>query len=528
VSSDQYDGAQPAGGYPAAAPPPPSPPSPAWAAATSDVLAARPDEPSAPRRSWALVAGAAALVLALVGGVTYAVGALSGGGQQPAAVLPSGALGVVSIDLDPPAGQKINAFRFLRKFPSLRDHVPLDGDLREVVFDAVADGAGWQDVDFDADVAPWMGKRVALAVYPPSGDDPAPQVAVALQVTDEAKADEGLRTLSRASGSESVPVGWSFTGDYALVSTNAMVAKDLATKGSTAPLSEDPDFAADTASLEDGVVLAWADMDRAAEALGGLAGVMAPGLFAPGGATSGRATVVARFDSDDVFEVVGSSTGVTSTGSWPEHPAHGLAELPDSTAAGLALADGDTLAPRLWQQVSPLLGVMGEGTDPEELAEQVLGLHMPGDLATLLGDNLLLALDSDGDGRIHVGARITTDAAKAQAVLDRMAARGDGISAELLQHRRVAGDDLVVASTPAQVDRMTAGGSLGDAAAFRAALPDLDDAAVAVWVDPPGVEKAFAGFGEPDEDLAALAGVGATLSVPSDGASTFRLRLVAR
>jgi hypothetical protein len=138
------------------------------------------------------VVGAAALVLALVGGVTYAMGALSGGGQQAAEALPGGALGLVSVDLDPPAGQKIDGFRYLRKFPTLRGHVPLDGDAREVVFDAFADELGWSDVDFDTDVSPWLGKRLAAAVYPPAGEGSDPVVVVALQVTDADTADAGL------------------------------------------------------------------------------------------------------------------------------------------------------------------------------------------------------------------------------------------------------------------------------------------------------------------------------------------------
>ena len=108
-------------------------------------------------------------MLALVGGVTYAVGALSGGGDQPADALPAGAFAVVSFDLDPSAGQKLDGFRFVRKFPALREKVPLDGDLRQVLFEALAPEVGWDDVDYEADVAPWLGKRLAVAAYPPVG-----------------------------------------------------------------------------------------------------------------------------------------------------------------------------------------------------------------------------------------------------------------------------------------------------------------------------------------------------------------------
>src|SRR5215211_5833386 len=150
---------------------PERPDQPFAAYASSDVLATDDRDDDGPHRArWAVAALAGALVLALVGGVSWAVGSLSGGGAQPEDALPAGAVAFAKVDLDPSAGQKIDGFRFLRKFPGLRDRVPLDGDVREVLFDAVADAAGWQDIDFDADVDPWLGDRLGVAGYPAEQD----------------------------------------------------------------------------------------------------------------------------------------------------------------------------------------------------------------------------------------------------------------------------------------------------------------------------------------------------------------------
>ena len=51
----------------------------------------------------------------------------------------------------------------------------------------------------------------------------------------------------------------------------------------------------------------------------------------------------------------------------------------------------------------------GGSNDPAE----ALGLTMPDDLATLLGDNLVVALDGGESGQLELGARITTDMAAA-------------------------------------------------------------------------------------------------------------------
>ncbi len=499
-----------------------------WSAATSDVLAAHSDPPPGRRAPWLLVAAAAAMVLALVGGVTYAVGALSGGGQQAADALPAGAFGLVSVDLDPPAGQKIDGFRFLRKFPSLRQHVPLDGDVREVVFDAIADEAGWDGIDFDQDVAPWLGKRLAVATYPATGKTTDPVVVVALQVTDTGKADAGLTQLSRAAragASGSAPVGWAFSGDYALVAESAAAAQGLAAKAAESPLAADAHFAADTADVGDGVVLAWADLGRVGDALATAAPV--PGLLG-GAAGSGRTTVLARFDGPDVFEVTGTTTGVPGAG-WAGHQVRGMGDLPDSTAVAFGLADGDALARTAWAAVGGVLGVTG-ASGPE--LEDALGLSMPDDLATLLGTNLLLALDGGPSGELQLGARITTDAAAAGKVLDTIEAGSSGLLVpQFSLERRTVGDDLVVAVTEEQADRLAAGGaggSLGDLPAFRSALPDLDDAALALWVDPTGVQSALGmGSDEPDADLAPLEGIGVTVTSSTPGAAAFRVRLVA-
>jgi hypothetical protein len=491
-----------------------------------DVLAAQPGPAPGRRASWPLVAAAAALVLALVGGVTYAVGALSGGGQQAADALPGGALGLLSVDLDPPAGQKIDGYRFLRKFPSLRDHVPLDGDAREIVFDAIADEAGWADIDFDADVSPWLGKRLAVALYPPAGQGSEPVVVVALQVTDTDGADAGLEklaTAARRGTGDATPVGWAFSGDYALITENSMIAKDLADRSGAAPLSADEHFAADTASTDDGVVLAWADLGRAGEVLGDTAAV--PQAF--GGSATGRTTMVARFDGPDVFELSGTTTGVDGAG-WAQHEVQGMADLPASTAVAFGLADGDDLAARAWDAAKGFFGLFSESRDDGAAADELLGLHMPDDLATLLGSNLLLAVDGGESDQVQVGARITTDVAAANRVLDTLEQHQGGLLVpEFALVRRTVGDDLVVAATRAQADRLAGDGALGDEESFRSALPDLDDAALALWVDPAGAQAAFGLGGEPDPDLEPLDGVGVTVSSISDGTASFRLRLVA-
>ena len=62
-------------------------------------------------------------------------------------------------------------------------------------------------MDFDSEVAPWVGQRVAVAAYPgPSvGDGPAdPDVVVGLAVTDVDGARTGLAALAAAEAGDTV------------------------------------------------------------------------------------------------------------------------------------------------------------------------------------------------------------------------------------------------------------------------------------------------------------------------------------
>jgi len=506
--------------------------------ASSDVLATDDPDGEPHRARWAVVALAGALVLALVGGVSWAVGSLSGGGAQPEDALPAGAVAFAKVDLDPSAGQKIDGFRFLRKFPALRDRIPLDGDVREILFDAFADEAGWQDIDFDADVDPWLGDRLGFAGYPAdeSEQTTSPGV-VALQVTDADQAEEGLRRLVAAStdgvgGTESV--GFVIEGDYALLAESQELAEAYARKAAQKTLAEDERYASDLAEIGDGVAAVWVDNSAASES-GNLldpSSVFGLGVGDGLGTEAGRTTMVARFDGPDVFEVVGSVTDVGPAG-WATHPVTGLGDLPESTVLALGLADGDELAPKVVDAVREGTAAGTDGDDLVAQAEKELGIELPEDLAVLLGDNAVAALDGepDEDGALQVAARVRTgDVTRAESLIQQLVADGPDLVL------RTTGDTYALGSSERHTDAVLAGdGTLGEQPAFRDALPDLAGAEVAVWADPAGlVEVFFGGWTRPDEasetnpNLEPLAGVGLTASSEDDGTGAFRFRIVAR
>lgn len=537
------------------------PVTPFGATATTDVLAAYDGgEPQARRASWFAVGALGLLVLALVAGVTYGVQSLSGGGTQPEEALPAGAVAFAEIDLDPPAGQKVNAFRFLRQFPALRGKLTGD-DMRQVVFESVADDAGWADVDFSREVAPWLGQRIAVAAYPADrfgpangqGDAPGasrdafaiPKVVVALQVTDEGAARDGIAALisaaarpGLASGATagSTP-GFVVKDGYALLAESRALAERAAEATAEGALAESGDYASDMSGLGDGFASAWVDMTNggpmaalanplALGAAGNLAGVAAMS----GG--TGRAAYVARFDGPDAFEVVGRTTAVDVLADVAPAKLTGFDQLPATSAVAFGFAGGDALVDSSWESLRTRLEGNGLSMDAfADEAERSLGIKLPADLRTVLGSNLLAVLDSSGfeERRLDIGVRTTTDPVAAQPVIRRLTRALQRSQPEIRSN--ITDDGYIVATNGATVRALaaTTGNSLGQQAVFRRALPDVADSRMALWIDVRPLVSRFMGLSErgdaPEADLAPIAGFGMTAS--TDGAEgSFRMRLV--
>ena len=558
---------------------------------STDILPSQPESDAASSSSRSplrlvLSGVVVVLVLALIGGVTVAVRGLSGGGSQPEDVLPGGAFAFAKVDLDPSAGQKINALRFLRKFPALRDKVSLDADLREALFEGVAEEAGWGELDFDKDVSPWLGSRIAIAAYAPAegegstgsasgsasgyaalpsvpaaapsaeefdpegdyGTDvdgtgdlspfggPVPTIVVALQVTDSGKARAGLDKLIAATPDAPDP-GVVIQDGYALLAPDQKAAEQAAKDAEKGVLAADEEFGSDLAALGDGVASAWVDMDGVST-LAGLTGFAGAGVFGlggigPGGAGSaGRTAWVLKFDGADALEVRGAVTGAKPVAG-SDQKLQGFAELPEDSVVAFGLAGGDKMVPNVFEQLRAMFDDMGadgpEGGFDEMIAdaERELGIDLPDDLAVLLGSNLVGSLREGTlrDGEVEIGARVTTDGPRAMAVVDQLKKAAGGQGEDLPIFSRLTDDGMIVASSAAQVDRLAAPGELGERDFIGKALPDLDGSTVALWVDIAGISSEF--FGDDvDENLEPLEGVGMTVRMHEDGSADYRLRLV--
>ena len=425
---------------------------------------------------------------------------LMGGGTAPAAAVPEDALAYVSLDLDPSAGQKLEALSTLRKFPALRDHLGVGSgdDLRRWAFRGLTADTPCKGLDFDTDIAPWLGDRVALAVLPGAGE-PTPIGLV--QVTDQDAATAGVAKIA-ACTDEPAP-GTAYTGDYLVLADTDALAKKAAADAEAGAL-------ADNASFE-----RWVDEAGGAGIVTAYVGADAPATLLDQADSAGGDLTDAPFAGDDelrkqLADFDGAALSVrfdqgaleveTASSSVSDLPADavttgdgGLGTLPGSTAVALGFPVGDGLAQYLVNQAT---AEDPSAADELKQFEAQSGLSFPDDLQTLLGDGVSVAVDSSIDLRglfdsspepstIPVGLRISGDPASIRPVLDKLIAAMGPSASDLVA---VDGKDAVAVGLNRGYLTTLAGdpaddAALGGKAGFNSAVPNIEDSNGAVYVD---------------------------------------------
>ena len=200
-----------------------------------------------PRRPWgiiAVVASVLAVVLIAAGGFA-AWRFFAGGGPRPAEVLPASTFALVTVDLDPSGGQKVEAIKTLRKFPSFRDESGLEAGLRPAQA-ALRRGP---------EAGPVRGPRLrarhqVLGRRSASGSaaccSTGKPVPVATRPGQRPRqGEEWLRAAGRqcAELDEDDDFGWTLTDDY-IVASDSTAARQGRSRpqGKKSPLSENEDF----------------------------------------------------------------------------------------------------------------------------------------------------------------------------------------------------------------------------------------------------------------------------------------------
>jgi hypothetical protein len=467
-----------------------------------------------------LVVGTAVATAAVGGAAVLAAVALSGGGPQPEDVLPSGAIGFAKVDLDPSASQKLNVFALSRKFPDAADELTSEDSLRDDVLRLAFEES--ELLDYDADVKPWIGDRVGVAVLPSGGDEP--NVVAAVAYTDREKAEAGLRKAQQEVGEEE-PLEYAFVDDYVLLGDDAAVVRAAA--DAEEHLADDEAFGDGMDSLDgDQIVTSWVDLGRLWDALPDEVREQAASSSGSEGLElSGHVVLGVRAEKDAVelvAKAVDVETGLESQDALVAQEGTGLAgRLPRQAIVALSVSGlGKGLAEGYEDIVA---GLEDLAPDLEAQAEE-LGFDLPGDLETVLGDETALALWGDDDEPQGLVRTRNDDPSAALDVLERAFEQsGGGESGEDFRDYARTIEGGVVAGTPEAV-KAAEGKGLAEREEFRRAVPDAETAGFVLWVS---LREALERAGLDDEQLEPLEAVGVTAS-GSGTTATARLRLTFR
>lgn len=536
--------------------PPPSQPPQGWPQGTAEVLQSGrggPVPPAPPRggrggRRAGFIAGGTALGLGVLAAAAWAgYSMFLATGPQPAEALPDSTVGYVSVDLDPSGKQKLEALKTLRKFPAFAENVDLaaDDDLRARLFEEIQGDGLCPDLDFDADIDPWLGNRFAAAAIDLGEPDTGPLGVTGVgvfQVDDAAAAEDGLAALN-ACGGENDAFGWSVVGDWAVVAETTEIAVQVTDAAADSPLTDDEDFDRWTGEAGDPGILTAYLAPEAGELISEAAGVFSdlgdlvarspadcfPPLgedpfgddpfgddpfaddpfetcgdtFAPEPGVGDELT--AMFDdfegaaltirfNDGGLEIEAAS-GSSYLGAGATESDGGddvVTTLPESTAVafGIGLEEGWFDDIREYAD-----GFLGDGGLDELLAqaEAETGLSLPADLETLLGESSAIVLDGDADltafdepeppTDLQLGIKVKGDGDSITDILDKLLATAGDDSLDTLLGYDSEGDFVVAGPSADYRDSLLQDGGLGATEAYRGAVVNSDEAGSVLFVN---------------------------------------------
>ncbi|HEY8180277.1 MAG TPA: DUF3352 domain-containing protein [Candidatus Limnocylindria bacterium] len=118
------------------------------------------------------------------------------GTDRAARAVPADALAYATVYLQPSTGQKMNLALLLGHVPGFSDAANLDLKIHEIA----ARFLGQAGIDYEADVRPWIGNQLSIAVRPGSGDLTMPSPSLLAAVKDQAAAESGMVAIAAGRG----------------------------------------------------------------------------------------------------------------------------------------------------------------------------------------------------------------------------------------------------------------------------------------------------------------------------------------
>ncbi len=483
-------------------------------AAVADVAA------TAPRKRWPLIVGAVVVgVVVLAGSAVAAFVLLSGRGPQPESALPADTIGFVKLDLDPSAGQKVNALRFLRDNLPADMGISVDPDSSDPIGDALTSSGVFDGEDFTwQDIDTWVGDRAAVAAIPTGSGEAAPVVII--RIDDEAAMASFLAAHAPDTAFAMVREG------YAVFAETQDAVQ--AVTGAQSWLADSASFQADMSQLGGGqIVVGWADAaaaQAAQQSIDDLVGTDLPST--EDFSLTGRVAMGLAVEPD-VLELLTVASDFAVNGDTPPwmSPSADLGSLPAGVVAAVTFGN-------LGEYLDGILALKAVSDLVPDLKEQVdaqTGLGVDDVIGVL--STTMTAFAVEGAGGFAdtplIGARLAQTEGTSSATVGSLLEAGGMVDAVRVEDGTAAdGTPYVELSSSDQDDPFAqsgGGGTLSDLPSFDKVI--VNDAAIAAFVNMSSVWKYMAAQSPDTQTYPDVTAAGLAYEMGAEGDNVARMRL---
>jgi hypothetical protein len=543
----------------------------------------------------AVIAAFAAGAVVLAGAGAWAVYSAffgsDGGAADSAEALPAGTVMMFELSIEPSTHQKVLLARMGNQLDGLQEYldstdidVSLDEkhstELRPAIWNAIVDELDIDTaLDYDEDLAPWLGGRMAIALVGGS-DDPSQSWIIAIESkNDEAGVDATETFIDDAFSDGAGDIQIEARNGYVIIAPDEL---DLDEAYQDGVLADQPAFTSVVDHLGDrGLASSWLGTYGTTEAAADWSREYDPETYRllsdalddiP--ADAGQGLVIRAIDGG--IEGLGFASGAAASETLKSEGDAGatIGVLPDTTALAFSIHQiGGVLDTMLTREylASSLIGSSGsQGTaqlmvegitgeygaeaDYEDLVsawtddlrgtiEDTFGLEIPDEFNVAFGSGLVAAVDSDlnCDFDFYEGScdeprvALVVHTRDIEATTDAMDDFMDevGLDSSDVDYTVARDDSRLVVGAGDYVDELTtdAADSLFDLPAFRKAMPDARSATTAMYLSVDGIlDIANDAGADLDSDVSDaildFAAIGVTSTMNRDGTTVTRFRIV--
>ncbi len=370
--------------------------------------------------------------LLAVAGIIVLVGyvlVFSASPDRAARAVPAAAVVYVNVYLEPSTGQRMNLYGLIGRLPGFADPATLEQKIHDVAQRLI----GQVGIDYAADIRPWLGDQVALAIVAGGGSDGGPQTLLLAALAEPESAAPAVERIMTRDGTQfesathrgvtlhvGTAISYALLDDLLVVGSGAgAVRKAIDAEAGAAPsLAASADF---------GAALRRVPADHIGSIYVDLRSLLGAGETEPVG---GYTTVAVALVADAAgVRLVGEAP---FAGSSPQNrEALALASEVSSLADWMpADAQAEAIVFGIQQALAALEEQIAESTDMQDVVEALnqlralaavgLGINVDRDLLPLLDREVGISLGGPGGGSMLQLLLRPNDPGAAAGALERM------------------------------------------------------------------------------------------------------------